>query len=69
MKQIFTKLVFASLFVVLGFFANAQSLEELMQEGDNYYKEFNHQNVIEIPLSHAHLRDKMNVQAERIPQS
>ncbi|MGB5849320.1 MAG: hypothetical protein WBH40_12580 [Ignavibacteriaceae bacterium] len=47
MKKLFTKLFFASLFVVLGFFANAQSLEELMQEGDNYYKEFNHQSALE----------------------
>lgn len=44
------KLFFASLFVVLGFFANAQSLEELMQEGDNYYKEFNHQSALETYL-------------------
>ena len=50
MKQLFTKLIFASLFIVLGFFANAQSLEELMQEGDNYYKEFNHQSALETYL-------------------
>jgi tetratricopeptide (TPR) repeat protein len=50
MKQLFTKLIFASLFIVLGFFANAQSLEELMQEGDNYYKDFNHQNALETYL-------------------
>jgi tetratricopeptide (TPR) repeat protein len=50
MKKLFTKLVFAWLFVVLGFFANAQSLEELMQEGDNYYKEFNHQSALETYL-------------------
>ena len=36
MKQLFTKLIFASLFIVLGFFANAQSLEELMKEGDKW---------------------------------
>lgn len=47
MKQLFTKLVFVSLFVSLGFFANAQSLEELMQEGDNYWKEFNHQSALD----------------------
>ncbi len=50
MKRFFTKLVFASLFLVLGFFTNAQSLEELMQEGDNYYKEFNHQSALETYL-------------------
>ena len=50
MKKLFTKLVFAWLFVVLGFFANAQSLEELMREGDNYYKEFNHQSALETYL-------------------
>jgi tetratricopeptide (TPR) repeat protein len=50
MKYLFTKLIFVSLFVVLGFFANAQSLEELMQEGDNYYKEFNHQSALETYL-------------------
>ena len=50
MKQLFTKLIFASLFIVLGFFANAQSLEELMQKGDNYWKEFNHQSALETYL-------------------
>ena len=47
MKQLFTKLIFASLFIVFGIFANAQSLEELMQEGDNYWKEFNHQSALD----------------------
>jgi tetratricopeptide (TPR) repeat protein len=50
MKQLFTKLIFASLFIVLGFFANAQSLEELMQKGDKYWKEFNHQSALETYL-------------------
>ncbi len=47
MKQLFTKLIFASLFVLVSVLANAQSLEELMQEGNNYYKEFNHQSALE----------------------
>lgn len=51
MNQLFTKLVFASLFVIFGFFANAQSLEELMQEGDNYYKKFNHLSALETYLT------------------
>jgi len=50
MKQLFTKIVFASLFIVLGLYTNAQSLEELMQKGDNYYKEFNHQSALETYL-------------------
>ena len=50
MKPLFTKLVFALLFVLVSVLANAQSLEELMQEGDNYYKEFNHQSALETYL-------------------
>jgi len=47
MKSLFTKFFFGLLFIFLGFFTNAQSLEELMREGDNYYKEFNHQSALE----------------------
>ncbi len=50
MKQLFAILVFASLFIVLGFFSNAQTLEDLMREGDNYYKDFNHQSALETYL-------------------
>jgi tetratricopeptide (TPR) repeat protein len=50
MKPLFTKLVFALLFVLVSVLANAQSLEELMQKGDNYYKEFNHQSALETYL-------------------
>lgn len=49
MKSIFTKLLFA--FFIFSFISvNAQSLEELMQQGDNYYKEFNHQKALETYL-------------------
>ena len=35
-----------SLFILFGFLVKAQSLDELMQKGDNYYKEFNHQSAL-----------------------
>lgn len=47
MKSLFTKFFFGLLFILFGLFTNAQSLEELMREGDNYYKEFNHQSALE----------------------
>jgi len=47
-----TKFTNILLVFFLFFFVNisAQSLEELMSEGDNYYKEFNHQKALETYL-------------------
>jgi tetratricopeptide (TPR) repeat protein len=36
--------------MLFGFIANAQTLEELMLEGDNHYSEFNHQKALETYL-------------------
>jgi len=51
MKQLITKIIFALMYVLLGVFANAQSLDELMQKGDNYYKVFNHQSALDTYLN------------------
>jgi len=51
MKQFFTKFIFTYLLFIFSFFANAQSLEELMQKGDNYYKEFNNQSALDTYLN------------------
>lgn len=50
MKLLFTKFIFGLLIILFGFFANAQSLEELMKKGDNYYKEFDHQHALDTYL-------------------
>ena len=47
MKSIFTLNIFLILFILSSVQINAQSLEELMQRGDNYYKEFNHESALE----------------------
>jgi len=44
--QFFTKLVLTWLLIAFGLLTNAQSLEELMREGENYYKKFDHQSAL-----------------------
>ena len=50
MKPRYTKFFILSFLLMLVSFVYAQSLEELMQKGDNYYKEFNHQKALETYL-------------------
>lgn len=46
MKKQWNKFYFILWVVIFCFTANAQSLEELMQKGDNYYKEFDHTDAL-----------------------
>ncbi|MGD8306443.1 MAG: hypothetical protein PVF17_07300 [Ignavibacteria bacterium] len=50
MKSIFTVSIFSALFILTAAQLYSQSLEELMEQGDNYYKEFNHQSALETYL-------------------
>lgn len=47
MKSIFILTIFSILFICSNTQIKSQSLEELMQQGDNYYQEFDHQNALE----------------------
>jgi len=46
MKSIFMLSIFSILFLLSTVQLNAQSLEELMQQGNDYYKEFNHEKAL-----------------------
>ncbi|MCH7723413.1 MAG: hypothetical protein IIA49_00150 [Bacteroidetes bacterium] len=50
MKLLNTNIIFPLIITALISSVNAQTLEELLQKGDNYYLEFNHQRALETYL-------------------
>ena len=50
MKLLNTNIILPLIITVLISSVNAQTLEELIQKGDNYYLEFNHQRALETYL-------------------
>ena len=50
MKSLYTNIIFPFIIIVLFSPVNAQTLKELIQKGDNYYLEFNHQRALETYL-------------------
>ena len=50
MKLLYTNIIFPLIITVLISSVNAQTLEELIQKGDNYHLEFNHQRALETYL-------------------
>jgi len=50
MKFLYINIIFPLIITVLISSVNAQTLEELIQKGDYYYLEFNHQRVLETYL-------------------
>ncbi len=47
MKLLYTNIIFPFIITILVSSINAQTLKELIQKGDNYYLEFNHQRALE----------------------